>query len=570
MVRFVLRARLQNFQRFEDTEELELQDLSVFFGPNNAGKSAVLRAIRRMASVDIARHPHIPLPGAVSVLGGDSGLQLQTGDRREGSEAASISLTMSEHVRWPGWEDDDVKWPHEVTATFPKSKENAWLPALSASSVDQLDKSDIPVLRALESLPIVVLPERRELRAPVSYEFPSRPGIREEIVDANLLAPTLLQWHFEQPEKVRELTSRASRIYGAAIEVELRPTSSALLVSVEGEPFRSIEDVGCGVSEVLVLSLALTKYPRGLLLYEEPEQHLHPRVQRRILDELTACAVDTWQVIATTHSNHFMENLFNERVAQFSIEPGENRSNVVCVSRDRERLLSVLHILGARPSSLLQANAVIWVEGPSDAEYLRFWIDQAVGPQLQEFVDYSFAFFGGSLLRHTSFTVAPVPQLIDLLSVHSGAYVFLDSDRTGDYEDLGKEYAKDFVEASQFKDRVWVTKGREVENYLRDEVLLWATAAPARRSDAATALGGSGIDRAFSPLQEQVSALKKAMNLGRAAHDASDANKASFAREAVEMMRSEDSVNWLDCLDLNQQIEALRKFILRCRGDAVA
>jgi predicted ATPase len=91
-MRYILTARLEGFQRFDDTGEVELRDLTVFFGPNNSGKSAVLRAIRRMASIAIERHPTIPLPGAMSVMTGKHGLRLESGDRREGKEAASITL----------------------------------------------------------------------------------------------------------------------------------------------------------------------------------------------------------------------------------------------------------------------------------------------------------------------------------------------------------------------------------------------------------------------------------------------------------------------------------------------
>src|ERR1017187_7950097 len=59
---------------------------------------------------------------------------------------------------------------------------------------------------------------------------------------------------------------------------------------------------------------------------------------------------------------------------------------------------AVISELGAKPSDLLQANGIIWVEGPSDCIYLNRWLDLFTEGRLQEGRDYQCAFYGGSLL----------------------------------------------------------------------------------------------------------------------------------------------------------------------------
>ena len=46
---------------------------------------------------------------------------------------------------------------------------------------------------------------------------------------------------------------------------------------------------------------------------------------------------------------------------------------------------------------ILQANCVVWVEGPSDRIYLKHWIE-AVTSELIEGLHYSIMFYGGRLL----------------------------------------------------------------------------------------------------------------------------------------------------------------------------
>lgn len=85
-------------------------------------------------------------------------------------------------------------------------------------------------------------------------------------------------------------------------------------------------------------------------------------------------------------------------------------------------------MLGYRASDLLQCNAVIWVEGPSDRIYLNHWI-RAVAPELVEGVDYSIMFYGGRLLSHLSADDSEVSDFISLRKLNRNVAVVIDSDR---------------------------------------------------------------------------------------------------------------------------------------------
>jgi predicted ATP-dependent endonuclease of OLD family len=109
-------------------------------------------------------------------------------------------------------------------------------------------------------------------------------------------------------------------------------------------------------------------------------------------------------------------------------------SYVTLVEEERERH-AVCTSLGYRPSDLLQANCVIWVEGPSDRYYLRHWIF-AVAPDLLEGVHYSIMFYGGRLLSHLTVNDEVVDDFIGLQRLNRRVVVVMDSDRANEQDVL--------------------------------------------------------------------------------------------------------------------------------------
>ena len=68
-------------------------------------------------------------------------------------------------------------------------------------------------------------------------------------------------------------------------------------------------NVGFGLSYTLPVLMALLAQPRSLCLIENPEAHLHPRGQTRLAELAVRAALAGVQVIAETHSDHFMDGV---------------------------------------------------------------------------------------------------------------------------------------------------------------------------------------------------------------------------------------------------------------------
>ncbi len=100
----------------------------------------------------------------------------------------------------------------------------------------------------------------------------------------------------------------------------------------------SVADVGFGVSQVFPILLEGLRMPKGgNLLLEQPEIHLHPKLQMQMADYFIALALSNKRVIVETHSDHIVNRLvrriveddtghLKNLVGVYFISQGENGS----------------------------------------------------------------------------------------------------------------------------------------------------------------------------------------------------------------------------------------------------
>lgn len=245
----------------------------------------------------------------------------------------------------------------------------------------------------------------------------------------------------------------------------------------------SLSNSGSGLKTVILVLLNLLVVPRVngaaresfAFAFEELENNLHPALLRRLLRFVEVYAVrENIPVFLTTHSSVALD--------LFSISP---HAQILHVSHDGHKAqstklkahfdqLSVISELGAKPSDLLQANCVIWVEGPSDCIYIKRWLELFTHNELREGRDYQIAFFGGSLLARTQFKSPSEAEdnLVNLIHVNPHVIVVCDSDRSrpgAPLKDRVQRISREITEVPRA--HVWITKAREIENYLPASVL---------------------------------------------------------------------------------------------------
>lgn len=142
-----------------------------------------------------------------------------------------------------------------------------------------------------------------------------------EVGSAGELGPAVLWSASEIVQlKLEDQLSHWCNRMGLAFEIELLTIyGSYFEVNVVDSHTRAhinLPDVGIGTSQILpILIQGLIAIPGNMLLLEQPEIHLHPRVQADLADFLLEVSSKGSTVVVETHSEHFITRL-QRRVAE--------------------------------------------------------------------------------------------------------------------------------------------------------------------------------------------------------------------------------------------------------------
>ncbi len=309
---------------------------------------------------------------------------------------------------------------------------------------------------------------------------------------------------------------------------------------------------GSGLKTVIQVLLNLIVVPENdkrkiseyIFIFEELENNLHPALLRRLFNYIENFARENKCLFfITTHSPVVIDKFGSCDIAQIihvTHDGKTARTKTVDNFSDNQYLLDDI---GAKASDLLQANGVVWLEGPSDRIYFNKWLEIISDGKLKEHRDYECAFFGGTVLAHFEADKDIDGDAVNILKINRNAVLITDSDKNSSRGRNKKRVERIVNEMDEINAFSWVTGTKEIENYIPKEAL-------------EKIYNKSNLPQIG---QYQYFYSKKAQNNAYwQRHINKTFNKVDLAREVVKHLKKENMEN---CFDWKKKMEEIAKRI---------
>jgi len=360
---------IEDFKGIERCELKGLKKINIICGKNNTGKTALLEAINNGNNVSagspidkdkidgICRNL---IPQDEPLLG-----EILVSTVRKVFSAKEIWYRQETQyfmkTLWKEYENSEGRIP-----TNPQYHE------LITSQIQALLLGILP----LPSL--VLIPAKREL---INKTEVAEKVVKEVVYSNQLLSPDkggvlkyLHELNHGGREKKRiyiEIQNAFKKISGCEFDLKIENNGKEIHLNFSStvNTFSEItaENAGLGLQDLLIMVVYSLHPDYQIVLIEEPENHINPEMQRKLLAHLSE--VENKQFIITTHSNVFLDLTYVNKIYR-TMYDGKVRVS------DASSKAEALDELGYSVIDNLVADLIILTEGITDISILEEFLSK--------------------------------------------------------------------------------------------------------------------------------------------------------------------------------------------------
>lgn len=212
-----------------------------------------------------------------------------------------------------------------------------------------------------------------------------------------------------------------------------------------------IDFLSSGEKEILMTyaNILRLKLTNSIILFDEPELHLNASLERKVINNLRKIVNAGNQIWVGTHSFEIIGTVPLENLYQLYRDISPNKQNQIELCSTKRDRINALGSLGASIGIQLISNRIVFVEGPSDREFL-----QNLYEEYGDKVTFKET-HGVKSLMHISKAAI---DLLDQVSEYDSFFMIRDRDF------LTKEEIEEIRD--KYKGKIFVWNRRKIENYL--------------------------------------------------------------------------------------------------------
>lgn len=345
--------KLINYKGLKECELKNLGQINVICGKNNSGKSTILEVISSQTN---RFHGKLITENFIDEI-------LEKTNKAFNSVVSSAQIKIKRRFLEKTFPQGSYWYENrldEIRKILTQTIRNEGHPTQVEFHI--FDKGFLQLFQ--KNIDVLLIPPKRQLELSKSIQA-------NDAVTPNGIGILNQLFYFRnQPEgtkakniynKVREHFTEISG--GYYFDIYMSNTNTAILNFSKGrDEWIAASNCGLGLQDLLVILWFAINPERQVVLIEEPESHIHPEMQRKLLQFLRN--QQNKQFFLSSHSNVFLSSAYADKV--FFTQFDENIKVLDATSR-----AGVLNDLGYSITDNLASDLVILVEGPTDAPVIE-------------------------------------------------------------------------------------------------------------------------------------------------------------------------------------------------------